>query len=542
MISHSNKVSSFLERKKFLLISFLLWTFLLIVLLLVIYSLNKGLNFCDEAWYLLQINPTNLSSRASHWMEYVKELYPIGLIELRIITLALLLLSGIIFSIGFGKFTNTKILYYILPASIFSIFLLWPPVTLVPNYFTINIFIFYTSIGIFLLSISTKNIVKSSILALLTGSLVSQLFFVMITNTPFIFLVLLPIIIILKDKREDKLRILFFIIIGIVIGICFFFVFIVPINLYIDQLKATVVSVQSDKTHGLIPMFFWIKNTIEYIFKEVVLPAILLMLIINKQTYKKPSLQFVSLVLFSYLSYIMLIDFKRSSVNITPITPFLIIISTIFFHSVFSKDKNNYIISFMFISVLFFGSLGTDVNFSIRASLYAMPAIVFLLYYGIEKNKYLLPFVLLALIISFVRFSNFINQDGWYGYKISKQTVKIDDNNSIFDLKIDHKRAERIMGLKEIIPTNSSILISSKELWGYVYLLNCQPHYVYYNYDEDLVKYYFFKVKKIPNEIYLLENANDKFPENMFIKETYNICDTIPLTGINDINLYRYRE
>jgi hypothetical protein len=239
----------------------------------------------------------------------------------------------------------------------------------------------------------------------------------------------------------------------------------------------------------------------------------------------------------------MIYDIRTNYTNITAPTPYFIVAMALIAHLYISEQKKEAIIGTVLLMVTFFASLGTGVDFSIRAAVYCMPIIVFV-YHQIFTNKRIsiLTFTIFLLIFSLLRFSiEFITTSGWNGYVISKQTENIKDNGYSQSIKLDKQQLAMLSELKTIIPPQSKILVSVPSLWGFVYLLDGKPPILYFKYNEIRESTFLKNIKYHPTEVFLLESKNSPFPKRMYIKQQYNVCDTFLLITNNDKVLYRLR-
>ena len=271
-LKYSDRLISFL--------GFVFWPICLVVLAVVGYSLNKGLIFSDEAFYLMHLGANVHEAKFSFWSDYANLFYPQQIVAIRVLTVSLLVLSGIVFSIGFSRFFNANFFKTILPVSVFGVFFLWSPVCLVPNYITFNAVIFFSGLGLFLLSISKIKKYWAFTFAILSGVVFSQLVFIMITNTPIILLLMLAYLF-LCDSKSCGFRFSLFFGLGLLLGLALFFVFVIPVGQYFVQLHSANESLKYDSSHGIRDLIKWCFDTIFFAISEILVPAILLLFLIT---------------------------------------------------------------------------------------------------------------------------------------------------------------------------------------------------------------------------------------------------------------------
>ena len=106
----------------------------------------------------------------------------------------------------------------------------------------------------------------------------------------------------------------------------------------------------------------------------------------------------------------------------------------------------------------------------------------------------------------------FIMTQGWNDYIIYNQSEKISDYGFEQNIKLDNEHLAKTIELKEYIPMESQIYVSSKTLWGFVYLLNCKMPVLYYKYNEQKIKESYLRSDTYPDELFLLELQNEPFP------------------------------
>lgn len=520
-----------------------LWFIAITTLMIVGYSLNKGIIFSDEAFYMLTLIGKSGNPGFTYWNAYASALFSNNILTLRITMFILLIMSAIIFSLGFKRFENDVSLKTILPISLIGLFILSSPVQLVPNYVTFSKLIFLSGIGVYQLALTSKQIRIKLFLATATGVIFSNLLFILITNTP-VYSVLFILPFFLLEKR-DAIIFNVFLLIGILIGILLFFIFFVPPSQYIENFISTIDQLQFDKAYGAKEIVKWSISTFSYFVREIILSSAIVLVLLQKNRAKPAIYKIISSILFLYIFYIIIYDIRMNHhFNITSPSVIYIFAIGLILHYFYNKDLNLGIIGLFFLSIPFFGSLGTDVKFALRSTAYIMPLLVYVFHHSMKTCKNILIIILLLIIFFFGRFSTeYIFTPGWSGYAISQQTEPLSRLGINNGLKIDKDRYAKIAELKEHIPPHSYILVSTPRLWGYVYLLDLTPALLYFRYNED---YFIYSKDQLPidmDEIFLLEHTADPFPNKMIIKELYPECDVIQLARNKDVLLYRlYKE
>ena len=513
------------------------------VLATVLYSLNKGIIFSDEAWYLLHLNPGIATLNYSQWYSYVITLFPDNLLLIRLSTIILFLVSTTVFAFGFKQFFQTGSLKEYLFLSLAGIFLLWIPAQLIPNNTSFNLIIFYFGGGVFLLGLSSKSYKQLFLWGTLTGIAFSQLVFVMITNLPFYLMILLIAVTLLKEKNT-KLLFLIAIILGSLLGLVLFFLFITPLrDVYNNFLKASNYLSFID-SHGIKVILRWLVSTSFYFLREIMLPSILLLILLTNYLGKSKLNNLIIYSLLLYAVYSILRDIIYNSTHLTSPAFIYIFICAIIIQLIIRKEFTYVWLGLFSLSIPFFASLGTDVKFELRSTIYIMPALIFIYFYLCytgNKNLLLVYFVILFICIG--RFSGeYIFTPGWNGYIIAKQNKSLNSLNINQNILIDSERYNIIKELQFYIPPKAEVLVSNNKLWGYVYLLGAKTPILYFNYNESLLKYYFKNNPLEVNCLYLLESKRAPFPDKIYVREIFITTDTIYLKQNFDLILYKMKR
>jgi len=366
----------------------------------------------------------------------------------------------------------------------------------------------------------------------------------MITNTPYIFVVLFPAMFILSKSPIKPFKLCLAIILGLIAGIILFFVFITPVDRYLEDIRNTSEFLKYDDTHGIVFIIKWIAKFFSDSLAFLLIPSSLLLIIISREMINRTLKMTVSVIFVLYIIYLMVYDFIFNQKNIIESTTFIIMALAIIANLYFVKQKADAVLGVLLISVTFFASLGTDVDYFTRSSLYIMPVLVFISYRTFKDKQMLtLSLIVMLLVFASIRYSTeFLRTPGWYKYVISEQTESIKNGRSNQGIKLDPQRAAKLDELEAIIPPKSQILVSSQSLWGFVYLLNCQTPFLYYYYNESFISEFKRKTDFQSPELFLLESKKTPFPGKMSILEQYTLCDTISLMTDNDLKVFRFRH
>jgi hypothetical protein len=508
---------------------------------IVVWSLNRGLIFSDESWYLLLLNNNMPNVSISEWPSYAREIYPLNLLAIRYLTFCFYIISGTFLSFCISRYFKISFVHIFL-LSLSILFIFWSPVQFVPNYVTFNILIFNVGIGCFLFMLSGTTVKSIYIWGVACGFIFGNLVFIMITNTPFIGILLISFIF-LKKKEISIFHYWVSIFSGILLTVAVFFTTIKSFNQYINDLDKvfSYLPLIQGYGYGIKGLSIWLLNTFLYFTREVFIQALLLFYIFSNNN-KSKSVVYLSFFLFAcYTVYYLIQISQTDGLNITSPTPIYILMMFIVISLVEKNKWQTVCLLLLFLLLPVFASLGTDVKFKTRSVAYLTPLI--LLTYGFLRNEDFSKFILIfhgILFLTLIRFSTiFISQPGWQGYIIKDQNINISEIGIKRNLKLDKKTTENVRELKELIPAKSLVLINDANFWGYVYLLDLKVPYFYFRFDEKGLDNYLLNSKLESTSLYLMENPDWQFPNNL--KQIKNIIsiDTIPLYKIKDMNLYR---
>jgi len=516
-----NKVSDFIIKYAFYVNAIMA----IFVLYTVLWSLNKGLVFADESFYLLHLQQPNGVVSFSEWPFYAQLIFPKDLFTIRLITIFLQLLSIGILSFSINRFFKTIPFFEILSIGIIGMFVFFSPVQFVPNYVTFNSILITLSTGFFLLMLQAEEKRQKYIFGILTGFSIGPLIFIMVTNIPFICLMSF---IVLVYSKKDKIVQLLSITIGIVLSVLFFFVFVRTYNNYLNDLNMALDYLATDQSHGNSSMVDWVIDVILYALKSII-PAALLFFVSLNLFKNKP----IKYFLFSIAILIMLFDIRSNFLddikNINTPTPVFIILLAITLNAFFNKKFQLASILIFALFIPFFSSLGTDVSYIIRSTMYLVTpfVLIFCLLKTQENKKFILPFYLLISLFLFRHKILFPTNTGWHNFKLSDQTISVKSIGINQNIKLDQPKIERLKKLKSIIPINSKLAVSNNTLWGNAFLLSLNPLYLSYVFDEKNTIKALKELTDKKETVYLLEDIYSPFPKSFFLKiDSLNYINT----------------
>lgn len=499
------------------------------VLTIIVWSINKGMIFSDEAYYLFRTLPDLKIIGNSYW----HIIYSPFIFENFIITKLLLV---IIIGVSAYFMGNVTAKYLELPISpvlvgiwcVIAQFILISPSGYSPNYMTINSIIF----NLIIVFLSLFMTYKKRVYLIFLGFFFASLTFVMITNNILVFPLLA--IIYLSDKGKFWINCLW-IFLGIISLQLVYFIFLQGIREFYNGIIEAMEYMDHDKTHGPKGMIIW-----HYHFIRDFLIAVILLLIAFSKLYK---IQIVKYILFG-ISVIYSIYLLYGGVThkfaIFPTLIFYFIAGWLLV--IYLKGKREYHIKFWFCILLlilpYFASFGTDVNLFIRSTVYFPFILIGSLYLGLSQNsltsKFGITIFLSVFFLATLTFFSYPFRSNWEGYKLVEQTEKFEGNG--YTIFLDKYRFNN---LKEIYPhlnNERNVLTSYPRAWGYVFNSGATPPYLYYRPNEFTINY--IKGNDIPlTELKLLEDKSNPF-DDKFINKLLEGNFTLRKIELSNYNIY----
>lgn len=511
-----------------------------LILFTVFWSLNKGIVFADESFYLLHLQQPNGVVSFSEWPFYAQLIFPKDLLSIRILTVSLYILSLSILSYSIYRFKNNIPFLEIWTIGIIGMFSFYSPVQYVPNYVTFNIILITLGLGFFLLMLKTESLNKKYLFGILTGFSLGPLIFIMITNIPIFGIIFFMILVYSKNQ---KIKQLISVSVGILISILFFFLIVRSYTNYLSDLKLAIAYLANDQSHGNSSMLNWIIDVFIFAINNIIPPALLffLSIYIVKNRYLKFVFFIIAILFLSKeLRIHILYDYKNFNI---PTTIFVLLL-TVTLGALHKKQYQLFLILIFILSIPFFSALGTDVSFIIRSSAYMTPLCIFvfcMLKKG-ENSKLILPFYLFLLINLFRFLFIFPNNQGWNNFKLSEQTIPLKSIGINQKISLEEKRINTLKSLKAIIPINSKVSVSCNVLFGNLYLLSSKPLYLSYMFDEKNTIEALMKIKFKNESVFFIESIEEPFPSSLFQKLTllnYNYTMTF---NNQEIRLYQVNK
>lgn len=501
-----------------------------ISLLLIFWSVNRGVLFSDESWYLLH-TAENQSVFFTHWYSYYAALFFKEITLLRIETIFLLLISsGICTYILFHRETNALTeKTFLFGLTIVGVYCFQSPVQYVPNYMTLNSILLNVSFGLFYLECTTSK--DSKIPSLLNGFLHAQICFIMPTNTLLIAFQLVFYEFVFK-KRDKSI----FYILGIFGGILIYFMFFQSAAKFIADFNFHLSNMVFDTYHGGSVIQKWLIETILYLAKWIAISFIVFKLI-------KQEKRGIQLLGFVFLTCVLLWDLflmEQEYHNIHSAS-YLICLPLIFLFEQWKTTEDNR--KWMIIAALGYAivcSFGTNVPFYIRLSMYTFPLILCTYYLGrLSKIVYLkkLFYIFILLTASLFIFKGFFTR-GWQDYVISEQSTPVRTIHIEKNIKLDDERLEQVKEIQIVIPRKSNVIISYQPYYGFVYLLDLKLPYLYFHFNPDQLIFH-YKKGAMKGTYYLLEKRDYKFRRDIFMY--CKLIKTYRTKTLQDLTIYKVK-
>ena len=453
------------------------------ILLMKVLLADKGLVIDDEAWILLLIRDLPSGDAPTQFHKLFFNVFNGDIYIIRISYIFLEMISFFTFSMGLyyflkEKYTLHKVHLYVFFAltligySIFSL-----PVCNIPYYANLNKTLLPLSIGFFLLSIYKYNRSEKHLYLLyISGLIIGFQPFIMITTIT-IYLFFLLLIFFYFDQQKIKHCIYYCL--GIITSISIYFVFIEsPIHFLENEIIVNFKSYSSsnyNEKHGILPILRWLSVTIKYIIFNCTLPAIGIIGI----RYLFPFLNHIQRkgffllliltgVLFLYFETIKG-EHEYASMNLF-IAAFIFSMIDVFI--VNKKDKQIIPITLLIFILPLLLSIGTDVDYKIRATDYIgmyFPFIFILQLHLNPKKKLAFSVILLCY---FVNYCSMYFRTNWGQFNYSEQKIDVRQLGISQNLQLNELNISNLKQLKPYFKQNETVVVSHKNLNATCYLLN----------------------------------------------------------------------
>lgn len=479
------------------------------VLTVVVWSLNKGMIFSDEAYFVFRTVPGIEKLGETYW----NILYSPFILENYVYTkyLLIFLTGSTAYLMGYSAAAYLK--FSISPCligiwSVITQFAFFSPTGITPNHTSINLII----LNLVIASLSFYLLYKKNIFLFLLGFFFSCLTFVFITSN--IFIVPLLIFLFLFDKNEFWKNTIFIVLGGLTLYSIYFVFLQSPQEFYSGILKA-IDSFNYEKAYSPSGLLIWHKRLIW----ESLIPLILIGIAALKYS-RYPWIYYPMWI--SICFYLIYLIFKGVTHEYTlfPLNSIYFLSGLIIVYALKNKICTKNYFAILLIVLPYFASFGTDVHFFYKSIFYFPFILVGSLFLGSSLKSKLGDNLLIGfLLITIVALSTFFTypfRSAWAGgYRLIDQNREYEFKGST--LFFDNQRYESLTEAKPYLQGKQNVLVSHPDLWGYVLILDAKPLYYHFKFNDYTLKY--IEENQIPKKnLLLLEDKKHPFPEEMIQK------------------------
>jgi len=528
------------------LLIFLIFVFFIIKLITRIWTLNKGLVFNDEGWYLLLLRdqPTDITS--TNFYKYFNYFNVSNLYYIRIATFILDLIAITIFTSGiylFNQHNNNikrKDFLIIFLLCFIGYDLAAIPVAGVFSYITLNRTIALTSIGLILLSKSYNEIISNTFLTI-SGFITGALVFIMITNSPFIILLMIFIFFIYGSFPKVRFIKVGYFIGGVLLAIIYYFVFIEPLNTFYNNIIYNANLVLNNKIKGgydMYSLFRWIKQLIIYYLFDVVIYSFSLIGVVslmkNSKLLKKITLIGLIIVVVLIYYYKFVYKFSNNLGGISSINPILITTTGIFIYNFYLQKKISVLhLQYLIISLItpILLSFGSNIFFETRVTVYLtfLLPVSYLLLNNIEDRKHITNIFLMVILLYSINLYPMMKKSNWSGIVYTQQKTNTKTIGISQNVLLDEKRITGLKSIMKYTKAGETVSVSSLNLFGYVYLLDLKL--CDYNFNPQLI------TSKPKSTDTFIEDINIPFSSTFITENSLSECTIIRLN--NEFTIYK---
>ncbi len=484
-------------------------TILIAVLYQVFWSLNKGMNFSDEAFFALRTISGNTKGGITNWHILYSPFILNNYLHTKYLLVILMSIST--FLMGYGassylKFSLSPVLIGMW--CVIAQFALFSPAGISPSHTSINIIIFNCIVA----SLSFFLLYKKNIYLFVVGFFFACLTFVMITNN--IFILPLLLFLFLNDKKLFWKQVIWIGLGGLTL-FSIYFIFLQSPQEFISGILTAIKALNYDKDHGISGIIIWHKILLWNMF----IPLIIIVIASTKLSrlpWSKYTLLVVSLLFLIYTIY----NGITNKHNVFPVLSFYFLAAFIFIYTLQNKITIKTFFAILLLILPYFASFGTDVNFFFRSAFYFPFILLGCLYLGIQLNSkrgnLLISTFMITIIIAIITFLSYPYRTSWDGkYKLTEQDQAFEFKGSI--LYFDKARFESLNEAHPYLRGEDNVLVSHQDLWGYVLLLDAKPPYYHYKFSEYTLKY--IEENEVPiKDLLLLEDKDKPFEDDIIQK------------------------
>lgn len=501
----------------------------IIVFIVSSWTLNKGFGVGDEAYFLqlLQYQPSNFSIISAH--KFFQGWFGGNILSVRWFVFATSICSAYLFSLSVfyffqNAFPNRKQNVIIASLSIIALYIFYMPIGLGIDYNSINRILTLCSIACMLIAMKKGN--KFWYLYIISGILISLLFFIKITNSPLIFLLPLVIYIYCKYQKWNSLKILMFYFSGVIISFLYYFIWIESIYVYFENIKKlSEITIQetSPTGHNLSMLLVWIFNACKYILLQTI-PFVLVFLFYHFKAYNYISHKIVQYsihaILFLYIIFIVNFEIRANLTGIATYIPFLGILVCIVLVNYKKYLTHELIISLFLMIVPMLLAFGSNVSFKHKCAEYFIfiVPLIYIAFLRFPNRLYIYVFSLFLGIYTL----NFVSKlfiPNWSGIVPIKQTVLLKEHGINQSIYVDTDLFKEIQEYSSMVPKEAYYTTNYYRLKGFAYLNNNIPlDFNYQPVDSVIVNSTIKYLQDSLKTLYIVENNQNPLPSNFFSK------------------------
>jgi hypothetical protein len=202
-------------------------------------------------------------------------------------------------------------------------------------------------------------------------------------------------------------------------------------------------------------------------------------------------------------------------------------------------DREGWLVVLLLASVPYFASTGTFSAFEVRGACYF--ASLLLAIFGVislcgTRRSHVLP-ALGLLFVCLLNFFSFNFREGWGKYKRSDQNQPVAVGPSGGHIYLDARRRDLVEKVRPLLQQRTHVVVSDPTGWGYVYLTDASPLYLYFRFNERALDHFLAEEKISTSTLTCIEIKEVPFPagfiERLLEKEKFTRVD------LGDIALYR---
>lgn len=442
----------------------------LLVLILLFWSLNKGMLFSDEAYYLFHLKQPSFTAGYTKWHLYAEPFFQYDtIVKNRFIVVFILILTNIFLAKSIAYFFKNKLFLNYLLILIFAQFATTSPVGYSPSYLIFNQVLCSLAVGAFLICTKNNAYYVKIILGIIFG--------IMMFNIPTSIGIFLPMLLFdyFRHKQFIKtIHLILFVVLGMLVWLGIYFATIEEFSLFKLNLLEAINVIANDDKHNMGGLLKWHLKIVVY-FSPVFL-HFFLKYFDFKNIYSNI---FYKIYFYIVLMYVIYIAVSNGNYNFIMTPLYLLIIDK----ALELKLKKE--IGFLFFLMLlpYFCALGTDVNLIYRSASYA--SFMFIALYIAYQNcdqKGLSRFKFIYLIV-LINFISYPFRECWEGYKLIEQKIPYAFGGET--LYLDQKRYDQLISVKEVIK-NKTVFITDHRLYGYALLADAKLDNLIFRKDQDL--------------------------------------------------------